>query len=70
MRIIKCQMCKLNKETCNCECVEVEDVSTLYREGITEADVIPERYCTNHSCSHNPTGFRCVLDKCVVLERN
>lgn len=70
MNIIKCHMCKLDISTCNYKCMEVEDVSSLYKEGMTEENAIPERFCTNHSCKHNPTGFRCVLDKCVVLERN
>ena len=65
MQIIKCHICKLDKETCNSTCVEVDDVSKLYLEGMTEKDAIPERFCTAHRCSHNPTGLKCELDRCV-----
>lgn len=65
MQIIKCHICKLNKGTCNSKCIEVDDVSELYLEGMTENDAIPERFCTAHRCSHNPTGLKCELDRCV-----
>jgi len=65
MQIIKCHICKLDKGTCNNKCLEVDDVSTLYIEGKTEKDAIPDRYCTAHRCSHNSTGFKCELDRCV-----
>jgi len=65
MNIIKCHICILDKDSCNQECVELEDVSVLYKEGKSTKDAIPDRFCTNHSCSHNTTGFKCELDKCV-----
>lgn len=65
MKIIKCHMCKLDGGTCNYKCTEVENVEELYREGVTENDVIPDRFCTAHRCSHNPTGLKCELGRCV-----
>jgi hypothetical protein len=64
MQLIKCHMCKLDKGSCGEACLEVEDVSTLYREGITEKDPFLDRFCTAHQCSHNPTGFKCETDRC------
>ena len=66
MQIIKCHMCKLDKGTCNYKCIEVDDVSTLYREGMTEKDAIPDRWCTAHRCSHNTKGFKYNLNRCVL----
>lgn len=65
MQLIKCHMCKLDKGSCNEKCLEVDDVRTLYREGATENDAFPDRYCTAHQCSHNPTGFKCEIDRCM-----
>jgi len=65
MQIIKCHICKLDKGTCNEKCIELDDVSELYIDGKTEKDAIPDRYCTAHRCSHNPTGFKCELDHCI-----
>ena len=66
MDIIKCHICKLNKETCNYKCVELEDVSILYREGMSEKDAIPKGYCTKHLCEYNIGGFKCSLNKCIM----
>ena len=57
-------MCKMDKGSCNEKCLEVDDVSTLHREGATENDVFPNRYCTAHQCPHNPTGLKCEIDRC------
>ena len=65
MSIIKCHMCKLDQNTCEHICIETEDVKTLYKEGMTEQDAFPKGFCTAHKCDHNPTGFRCVLEKCA-----
>ena len=65
MQIIKCHICKLDKNTCNAKCVEVDDVSTLYREGKTEKDAFSDRWCTAHECPHNLSGFKCELNECV-----
>lgn len=66
MMVIKCNVCKLDIATCNCKCMEMDDVSVLFRDGKTEKDAF-EGFCTNHSCPHNPTGFKCALKKCVHI---
>lgn len=68
MKIIKCHMCKLSYDTCGYKCAEVEDVSTLYKEGTTEKDAFPSRVCTAHKCPHNSTGMKCNLDECIIKE--
>lgn len=65
MQIIKCHMCKLDRRSCNYKCAEIDDVSTLFKDGMTEKDAIPDRFCTAHECPHNSTGFKCDLDKCI-----
>lgn len=65
MSIIKCHMCKLDKNTCQQACIEVDDVKTLYKEGMTEDDAFPTGFCTAHQCPHNSTGFQCSLDTCA-----
>lgn len=57
-------MCKLDIKTCNYKCVEIEDVSALYKKDVTEKDALKNGYCTLHNCEHNPTGFKCELDRC------
>lgn len=64
MKIIKCNTCKLDAATCNHECITTDDVSTLYKEGMTQADAF-KGFCTNHSCEHNPSGFKCTLEQCI-----
>lgn len=64
MKIIKCNICKLDKSTCDYKCATMEDVSELYIEGVSEEDTIPERFCTAHKCPHNPTGFKCETNQC------
>lgn len=58
-------MCKLDRKNCNCQCVELDDVSVLYKDGVTEKDVILDGFCTLHACPHNLNGFKCELDKCI-----
>lgn len=29
---------------------------------------MPERYCTLHKCPNNSNGFRCSLERCVLLD--
>ena len=65
MKIIKCNICKLNIETCNYKCIEIDDVSELYIEGKTEKDAIQKGFCTLHKCSYNPTGLKCELNTCI-----
>lgn len=64
-QIIKCHLCKLDKGSCNDICMEVDDITTLYREGATEDKPFVNRYCTAYRCSNNPTGVKCERDKCV-----
>lgn len=64
MDIIKCNICKLNPETCDDVCIDMEDKKSLYREGKTLEGTMKE-FCTNHSCPKNPTGFRCSVEKCI-----
>jgi len=64
MDIIKCHVCKLDNETCNQRCVELDDVSELYVEGITDESQVLNRFCTAHKCSNNPSGFRCEVEYC------
>lgn len=68
MDIIKCHMCKLDINSCNYKCIELDDVSVLYKDGQTERDAIPDGFCTFHDCPHNLNGFKCELDKCVLLK--
>lgn len=65
MNIIKCHIYKLDKNTCQQKCVEVDDVKTLYKDGMTEKDAFPDRFCTAHKCPHNHTGFQCSIDACA-----
>lgn len=68
MNIIKCHICKLDLKTCNYVCADMEDVSSLYKEGYTSEDAIPKEFCTLHSCEYNKTGLQCTLDKCVKFD--
>lgn len=71
IKIIKCHICKLENTDCQQKCLGVDDVSTLYKEGMTEDDVFPDGFCTYHDCPHNPSGFQCTLDDCVLnLDQN
>lgn len=63
--IIKCNVCKLERRTCNYVCIDMQDVSSLYIEGIASDDVLPKGYCTAHTCHYNTTGFQCTLKACV-----
>lgn len=64
---IKCHMCKLNMNSCNYKCVELDDVSVLYKDGKTEKRCYTRWiFCTFHSCPHNLNGFKCELDKCIL----
>lgn len=67
--IIKCNVCKLSIKDCGYKCMELDDVSTLFKENKTENDAL-DGFCTNHSCLHNPTGFKCVLNSCVFLQNS
>lgn len=67
--LIKCHMCILDNNNCNGKCIDLDDVSVLYKEGYTEKDVIPKGYCTNHTCQYNPTGFQCTLEKCALFPK-
>ena len=64
--MIKCNICTLDINTCNCQCVQMDDTSSLLKDDKTEKDAL-DGYCTNHTCEHNPTGFKCTLDTCVYL---
>jgi hypothetical protein len=65
MNIIKCHICRLNAKTCEQICVDTDDVTSLYKEGLTESDSFPKGFCTNHKCEHNPSGLQCVLENCI-----
>lgn len=63
--IIKCHVCKLDPKSCEHKCIDLDDVSDLYKPGITEKNVIPKDWCTAHKCPYNLTGFKCSLEKCA-----
>lgn len=64
MDIIKCNVCKLDIKTCNYKCVEMDDVSSLYKDGMSEKDAL-HKFCTAHKCPHN-VGMRCTAEKCCL----
>ncbi len=66
MSIIKCHICKLNSITCGQVCIDTEDVKTLYKEGVSEQEILPKGFCTAHKCEYNHTGLHCTLEKCVL----
>lgn len=71
IKIIKCHTRKLENTDCQQKYLGVDDVSTLYKEGMTEDDAFPDDFCTYHDCPHNPSGFQCTLDDCVLnLDQN
>ncbi|MBQ8218365.1 MAG: hypothetical protein IJZ79_03575 [Bacilli bacterium] len=65
MQLIKCHICKLDINTCDQICIDMEDVSSLYKDGMTEKDAIPDGFCTNHQCPNNPSGFKCEVGHCI-----
>lgn len=62
--MIKCNVCKLDIKTCNYQCTQMNDTSSLLKDGKSEKDAL-DGFCTNHSCKHNPTGFKCTLSYCI-----
>lgn len=65
MKVIKCHICKLEGTNCQNACLKADDVTILYKEGMTEDDAFPDGFCTFHDCPHNPSGFQCTVDKCI-----
>ena len=65
--MIKCNVCKLDIKTCNYQCAQMEDASNLLKEEKTEKDAL-DGFCTNHTCPHNPTGFKCTLNSCILID--
>ena len=64
MKLIHCHMCKLDKGSCNEECLKVKDIATILREDAALDKPYPNRLCTAAQCSHNPTGLKCEIDIC------
>ena len=61
--VIKCNVCKLDVDTCGYKCMEMDDVSSLFKDAQTVKNAL-DGFCTNHVCPHNKTGFKCSLNEC------
>lgn len=64
--MIKCDMCKLDVNTCDYLCTKVKDTSSLLKENKDEKDPM-DGFCTNHTCEHNAGGFKCTLSECIYM---